>query len=89
MISASIARRITNLVRPRVSSSTCLTIDEWMDFVTDYIEKLAKGGSGSGGQFVPPIYRAEIAARLRVAGYRVHETTSHDNHLSIHWEDES
>lgn len=86
MIPASIVRRIANLVSPRVNS-TCLTIDEWMDRITNKIEQTARGGGGSGGQSMPSVYRAEIAARLRAAGYKVYESADDATHLSIHWED--
>lgn len=87
MISASIARRIANLIRPRSVSPSCLSISEWMDHVESKIEETARSGLGSGGQFVPSVYRAEIVARLRAAGYLVHESANYSNHLSIHWED--
>lgn len=87
MTSASISRRMANLIRPRPESPSCLTVDEWMNHVEKKIEASASNGGGSGGQLVPSVYRAEIAARLRAAGYRVHESAEHNDHLSIHWAD--
>ena len=86
MIKASLARRISHLVRPRPDADPCLTIDEWMTHVESKIRATSQSGLDSGGQFVPATYRTEIAARLRAAGYRVHETVDHCDHLSIHWE---